>query len=200
MIIYGASGHGKVVEDIVEAMGQKVSCFVDDNQSVDSVHGIPVIHRYQPTAEPVIIAIGSNATRKRLAEKLEAHYAIAVHPSAVVSPRANIGDGTVVMAGAIVQTDAVIGNHCIINTGASVDHECRIGNFAHLSPHATLCGNVAVGEGTWIGAGATIIQGIHIGKWAVVGAGSVITNDVPDYALVLGNRQFTIKEDYYKQR
>lgn len=198
MIIYGASGHGKVIEDIVEAMGQRVTCFVDDNASLHEVHDIPVVRSSDSYDEPLIIAIGNNATRKRIAESINAHYATAVHPKAIISPRATIGEGSVVMAGAIVQTDAVIGRHCIINTGVSVDHECQIGDYVHLSPHSTLCGNVHVGEGSWIGAGSTVIQGISIGKWVVVGAGSVITEDIPDYALVFGNRPYVLKKDYYK--
>lgn len=200
MIIYGASGHGKVIEDIIEAMGQKVSRFIDDDESLHEVHGIPVVHSGCDIDEPLIIAIGNNATRKRLAESLKAHYGTAIHPSAILSRRATIGEGSVVMAGAIIQTDVVVGKHCIINTGVSVDHECQIADYVHLSPHATLCGNVHVGEGTWIGAGTTVIQGIHIGKWAVVGAGSLITEDIPDYALVFGNRPYTVKEYYYLRK
>lgn len=198
MIIYGASGHGKVIEDIVEAMGQKVSCFIDDDKTLTQVHDIPVIHLFEEgSTEQVIIAIGNNATRKKIAESLNASFGTAIHPSAIISPRATIGEGTVVMPGAIINTDVEIGRHCIINTGVSVDHECRIADFVHLSPHATLCGNVSVGEGSWIGAGTIVIQGISIGKWAVVGAGSVITEDVPDYTLAFGNRRYTVKKGYY---
>lgn len=194
MIIYGASGHAKVVEDVVESSGGSVSYFVDDNPALSEVHGIKVVHHFLPTKEPVIIAIGNNAVRSKIASSIDASFGTAIHPSAVLSGRATIGEGTVVMAGAIIQTDTTVGRHCIVNTGASVDHECLVGDFVHISPHATLCGNVVVGEGTWIGAGATVIQGIKIGKWSVIGAGSVIVSDVPDCSLVVGNRAFTIKK------
>lgn len=200
MIIYGASGHGKVIEDIVEAMGGTVSCFIDDNKNLLQVHGIPVLHGYKKTSEPLIIAIGNNATRKRVSLNLDADFGKAIHPSAIISPRALIGVGTVVMPGAIVNTDAIIGRHCIINTGVSIDHECKLDDFVHISPHSTLCGNVYVGEGSWIGAGSTIIQGIKIGKWVVVGAGSVVTEDIPDYSLVIGNRQYVLKANYYQHK
>lgn len=199
MVIYGASGHGKVIEDAVEAMGQKVSCFIDDNEALCQVHGKPVVRGLDAHfGEPLIIAVGDNAIRKRIASGICADYGRVVHPSAIISPRAMVGEGSVVMAGAVVQTDAVIGRHCIVNTAAVVDHECQVADFVHLSPHATLCGNVTVGEGAWVGARATVIQGVRIGRWAVVGAGSVITEDVPDYALVLGGRLLTVKENYYK--
>lgn len=185
--LYGASGHAKVVVDIVEAMGVRVAGLIDDDERVRELLGIPVLHSYDG-GSPLIVSIGSNPIRKQLAESVDARFATAVHPSAVVSPRASVGEGTVVMQGAVVQSDARIGRHCIVNTCASVDHECRIGDYVHISPHAALCGNVTVGEGTWVGAGATVIQGVRIGRWCMIGAGSVVTRDVPDGWLAVGNR------------
>ena len=43
-----------------------------------------------------------------------------------------------------------------------------------------------VKTGATIGANATIVCENTIGKWAMVGAGAVVTNDVPDYAIVIG--------------
>lgn len=186
MILYGASGHAKVVQDIVESCGGKVSLFVDDNPALPRrLHGIAVAHRFPATAEETIIAIGDNAARRRIALRLSVPFATAVHPAAVVAATATIGEGSVVMAGAVVQPYAQVGRHCIVNTAATIDHDCRIGSFAHISPHATLCGNVSIGEGTWVGAGATVIQGITIGRWCVVGAGSIVTHNIPDATLYI---------------
>ena len=38
-----------------------------------------------------------------------------------------------------------------------------------------------------IGANATIVCGNNIGKYAMIGSGSVVVNDIPDFALVVGN-------------
>lgn len=196
MYLYGASGHAKVIMDILSACHLNLEGFIDDNPQLNDLLGVPVIHEPMRGAD-YLISIGSNQARRTVASKLHTyarHFITAVHPSAVVSPRATVGEGSVVMQGAIIQTCAQIGKHCIINTGASVDHECVIGDFVHISPHATLCGNVQVGEGSWVGAGATIIQGISIGKNSVVGAGSVVTHNVPDGVLVVGNRAKIIKQ------
>ena len=186
MYLFGASGHAKVIIDILKASGVRVDGLIDDNPNIDQLQGYPVRHTFTGES-PFIISIGNNKIRKQVAERLQTSYGKAIHPSAILSPTAKIGDGTVVMQGAILQADAKVGKHCIINTGASVDHECVINDYVHVSPHATLCGNVHGGEGSWIGAGTTIIPNLNVGKWCVIGAGSVITEDIPDRVLAYGN-------------
>lgn len=192
MYLYGASGHAKVILDILKANNVKVEALIDDNPLINELKGLPVLHG-RNDASPIIVSIGANAIRKRVVERLNSEFGIAIHPSAIVSDSTEIEVGTVVMQGAIVQADAKIGKHCIINTGVSVDHECVIGDYVHLSPHSTLCGNVCVGEGTWIGAGSVVLPGVKIGKWAIVGAGSVVSKNIPDKVLAVGNRCRVIK-------
>ena len=179
MFLYGASGHAKVIIDILDANHEPVEGLFDDNEAIRELLGYPV-YRSSEVKGPMIISIGNNRIRKMIAETLDVSWGMAVHPSAIISSRASMGHGTVIMQGAIVQSCAKIGKHCIVNTGASVDHECVIGDYVHLSPHCTLCGDVHVGEGTWIGAGAVIRQGIKIGSWCTVGAGAVVVEDVED--------------------
>ena len=117
MILYGASGHCKVVIDIVEALGLPISFIVDDNPDITSLLGYDV-RRNTGVYDDAIITIGQNWTRKRVVEQIEVNrYLTAVHPTAIVSPRAAIGCGNVVMQGAILQSGSHIGNHCIVNPG-----------------------------------------------------------------------------------
>ena len=192
MYLYGASGHAKVIVDCVEANGQEITLLYDDNKDVKSLLDIPVVSPNNVQG-PLVISIGSNKIRKKIADTLSVLFATVVHPTAIVSKRANLGVGTVVMQGAIIQSGVLIGKHAIVNTGASVDHECVLGDFVHISPHCTLCGNVTVGEGSWIGAGTTIVPGVKIGSWCVIGAGSVVTKNIPDGKLAVGNRCKIIK-------
>lgn len=186
MFLYGASGHAKVIIDILKANGMEIEGLLDDNPDVTELMGYKVLHGVNDVSS-LIISIGNNRIRKMIAERLETRFEKAVHPSAIMSPSAKVGDGTVVMQGAIVQACAEIGKHCIVNTGASVDHECVLEDYVHVSPHSTLCGNVHVGEGSWIGAGTTVIPGVKIGKWSVIGAGSVVVRDIPDGVVAYGN-------------
>lgn len=186
MILYGASGHAKVIIDILEANGQKIDYIVDDNPALTELLGYEV-RRNSGEYDEAIISIGSCEIRKKVVDSLIVNrYLTSVHPSAVVSPRATIDDGTVIMQGAIVQSCAKLGKHCIVNTGASVDHDCEIGDFVHVAPHATVLGGVKVGDGSWIGAGAVVKQYITIGKKCMIGAGAVVLKDVPDGVTVVG--------------
>lgn len=196
MILYGASGHGKVIHDILKSQdkGMEIT-FVDDADKGTSFYGCPLQKSQDiKVAEPLIIAIGNNVTRKKIAENYQ-NFSIAIHSSAVISPTVQMGEGTVIMANVSCNADTRIGKHVILNTSASIDHDCEIADFAHISPHASLAGNVSVGEGAHVGIGACVIQGMKIGKYAVVGAGSVIINDVPDYATVVGNPARIIKTE-----
>jgi sugar O-acyltransferase (sialic acid O-acetyltransferase NeuD family) len=187
MKLYGASGHAKVIIDILNAQYIEITEIYDDFAKSTLLNNIP-IRKPSMTDEKGIISIGDNAIRKKIVDsKTFNNYGIAIHPSAIISPFAEIGEGTVVMQGAIIQSGAKIGNHCIINTGATVDHDCVIEDFVHISPGVNLCGNVTVGEGTQIGVGALIIPGVKVGSWSLVCAGSVVINDIPSNCVAGGN-------------
>jgi acetyltransferase EpsM len=194
--LYGASGHCKVIIDILQKNTTEIATIIDDNPAIDALLGEVVVSSKQidfDTLDNVIVAIGNNKVRKQIAAKLKVNFAQAIHPMAIVSNFATIGEGTVVMAGVILNPDVSIGKHCIINSGAIIEHDCTIDDFVHISPSVSLAGDIQVGEGTHIGIGASVIQGIKIGKWVTIGAGTVLIKDVPDYAVVVGNPGKIIK-------
>jgi len=194
MYLFGASGHGKVIAEAAEASGWEISGFVDENPAIQSLLKYPVFREIPAAARELLISIGDNFTRKRIATQLD-HYSfpIIIHPFSSISPTSEIGAGTVVLSGVSVNAGAKIGNHCILNTNSSIDHDCELGDFVHISPNAALAGDVKVGEGTHIGMGASVIQGVKIGEWAVIGAGAVVIRDVPDFAVMVGNPAKQIK-------
>jgi sugar O-acyltransferase (sialic acid O-acetyltransferase NeuD family) len=189
VILYGASGHAKVISSIIEDVNLSVDFIFDDNDKIQLLNRYKVVNVYDKNYEPntpLIISIGSNKIRKKISEIISHPFISIIHPSSLVDKSVKIKKGTVVFHNSIIQRDSRIGNHCIINTNASIDHDCILGDFVHISPSATLCGNVSVGEGTQIGAGATIIPNIKIGDWCMIGAGAVITKDIPSNSLVVG--------------
>lgn len=189
ILIYGASGHCRVVSSVAESNNFEIEAIFDDFSTLSKLDTNIIVGKYNPTymqSLSIIIAIGDNFLRKKITKSITHNYTKLIHNSAIVDIYSIIGIGTVVCHNSVIQRNSQIGKHCIINTNSSIDHDCELNDFVHVSPSATLCGNVLVGEGTHIGAGATIIPNIKIGKWCVIGAGAVITKDIPDYSLVVG--------------
>jgi len=199
MNIYGASGHAKVIIDIANSIDIPIDTIFDDNLQLTEVSGYQVVHTLtnELIMRGTVLAIGDNKIRKMVAEKLEGKFHNGIsHSSAVLAPTVIIGEGTVVMANASINAEVIIGNHCIINTGATVEHECQIGDYVHISPNSALAGDVIVGEGSHIGIGAVVIPGVKIGKWVTIGAGAVVLEDIPDFAVVVGNPGKIIKYNH----
>ena len=145
----------------------------------------PISAALESGCSHAIIAIGDNATRRRIAEELPLQWTTAVHPFSSVHPGVRLGEGTVVFAGSIVQPGADIGAHVILNTKASVDHHCRVGDYAHIAV-AHLGGGASIGKGVFMALGCIVLPGIYVGDWATVGAGAVVTRNVEAGLTVVG--------------
>ena len=183
VILIGGSGHAKVVIDCIRAAGDAPMGILDDGIAPGTkVLDVPVLgptDRWQEfTQYKFIIAIGSNAVRARLAATMQVSWHTAVHPQAVVSDYATLGQGTVVMPGAVINAGAAVGDHCIINTRAVVEHDCRLDDFVHISPCAALGGTVSVGAGTHLGIGASVRNNLSLCKDCVIGAGATVVKDI----------------------
>jgi len=191
MYIIGASGHARVILDSLETLGIQIEGIYDKDQKISTCLHYPVqsMDKFQPTQHKVlIIAVGNNLWRKNLVSDYEGkvRWGTILHPSAVVSKYADIGQGSAVMAGAVIQAGASIGNHVIINTKASVDHDSEVGDYTLIAPGVTLCGGVKIGAECLIGAGATLIPGVEVGDNCYIGAGAVVLRNVGNGEKVFG--------------
>lgn len=53
--------------------------------------------------------------------------------------------------------------------------------------------DTVIGHDVWIGMNAIIMPGTTIGNGVIVGAGAVVSGQVPDYAIVAGNRAEVVR-------
>jgi sugar O-acyltransferase (sialic acid O-acetyltransferase NeuD family) len=207
LLIFGASGHGKVIADAATLAGWRVIGFADDDPGKrgvlllgHEVLAIGVDGAARLLAEHdahFVVGIGAGRARERRFGRLldrGGRPATIVHPEATVAGSARIGDGSAVFAGAVINPDATVGVDCIVNTAATLDHDCVLGDHAHLSPGVHCGGGVTIGAGTHVGIGASIIQGIRIGAGVVIGAGSVVIRDVPDGVVAFGGPARVVRQ------
>lgn len=189
IILLGGGEHARVVLDCLLSMNYNVKGIFDPKYSND-LFGISQRGIYDPNFAPkakAIVAIGDNASRKKVVKETLHEFTSCIHSSVIFSPKARHGHGCMILHGAIVQVQTILGDHVIVNTGAKIDHDCVIEDYVHIAPGVTLCGTVRIGEGSLVGAGSTILPGRKIGNWAVIGAGAVVTQDVPENCVVIGN-------------
>lgn len=190
VVIFGASGHAKVIADIVKKSGDELVGFLDDNVEL---HGKTIfdnkavlgstqeidVEKYNDCY--FVIGIGSNKVREIINNKYpNLKWYTAIHPNAVIANDVCIGDGTVIMAGTVINPGTMIGKHCIINTCSSLDHDNILEDYVHVSPGAHLAGTVKVCEKSWICAGVTVINNITIGSNNIIGAGATVIKNIED--------------------
>lgn len=195
LAIIGAGGHGRVVADCALAAGwADVALFDDGDARASEPWGVAgtrkdLIARLADFGG-VVVGVGANAARLRLTRELGergARLATLIHPRATVSSYAEVGAGSVVLAGAVVNIGARLGQAVIVNTGATVDHDCVLKDGVHIAPGARLAGGVHVGPESWIGVGAVVREYTVIGSRVVVGAGAVVVKPLTDSLAVVGN-------------
>jgi sugar O-acyltransferase (sialic acid O-acetyltransferase NeuD family) len=202
VIILGGGGHAKVTLEAMRLAGRcKAFGILDANAQLhgQKICDVPVLGDDSKLPEVLgqgvrhfLVCLGStgNSDLRRKLYDWAIHLGLMasriIHPSAVVSSAAELGDGAVVLAGAIINCGARLGANVIVNTGAIVEHDCQIGAHCHIATGACLAGGTHVGSGSHIGIGACVRQNIQIGRDVIVGAGAVVVKDVPDNVVVMG--------------
>lgn len=193
VIVIGASGHGKVVADIVRRSGDTLLGFLDDNETLPpEIAGIPVLGKVVDFAKypdaSFVVGIGNSAIREKIVRQLDnVRWYTAIHPFTVISALdTQIGVGSVIMANAVVNPSAHIGAHCIINTASVVEHDNRVGDFTHISVGVKLGGTVSVGAHTWVGIGTTVNNNVSICDHCMISAGAVVICDIKESGTYVG--------------
>jgi sugar O-acyltransferase (sialic acid O-acetyltransferase NeuD family) len=190
------AGTGSFALEIVEyarAAGRDVAGLIElhDPTRVGTViHGLPVVAAAAVPSAGAEAVLGSGGDRpgqwKLLSDEGWCASAPIVHPTAHVSPSAELAGGCVVGAGVVVGAATRLAPHVLLGRGALVGHHVVLGDGVVLNPGANVAGNTRVGAGARIGMGAMVANGIAVGARAVVAAGAVVVRPVPDGVRVQG--------------
>ena len=112
-----------------------------------------------------------------------------------IGQNCNLGQNVVISTNVYVGDGVKIQNNVSVYTGVELEDFVFCGPsvvFTNvLNPRSHIerkneYKRTVVRRGASIGANATIVCGVELGKYCFVAAGAVVTNDVPEYALVMG--------------
>jgi len=185
LVIVGSGGHGQAVADLALSLGEfeKVS-FVDDSfpkntkaLNLNVIGNSDALFTGAFRFDACIVAIGNNAVRRKLVEKISDNslpLVSLIHPKSWVSEYTVVALGVVVMAGAVVGTNAKLGLGALVNANATVDHDCVLDEFAHVGVGVSLAGGAKVGKAAWLQVGCSAGYLVEVADGRVVDIGTTL--------------------------
>ncbi len=102
---------------------------------------------------------------------------VMIGPKAVVGSGCKIQNNVSLYEGVVLEDDVFCGPSCVFTN--VLNPRAFVSRKAEFKP-------TVARRGSTIGANATIVCGSAIGAYAFIGAGAVVTDDVPDFALMVG--------------
>lgn len=118
-----------------------------------------------------------------------------IHPNAVISKNAKLGEGILIECGCLITPNPVIGNNVVVNTGSQVNHDNIIEDHVYIASGVILSGGVKIGENTLLDDGVIVTLGTEVGKNSLIGAGAVVTKYIGDNCIAYGNPCKKIREN-----
>lgn len=201
LFVYCAGGLGKEVVDLAEEINREKHCFkkiqfVDDVYEEKEFYHHSVL-RFEEICKiakeekvEVAIANGEPDVRKTLFEKCKKaglKLATLVHPQAMLSGTATLGEGVIIKGASSISSDVVIGDNVYIQPHATVGHDSVVLEHSVISCFVSVPGKCRIASCVYLGTGAVLKDGISVGAYAIVGIGSVVFRNVRAKKIVVGN-------------
>lgn len=199
-VIIGAGTYGEVYLSYLQDAGIEVIGFVDDNPALQGtiIKDVPVLGvissletlKNSHNIEAVYCPIGNNKLRVKFLQYAKAlgyktpNY---IHPSVIISPNVNIGEGVYILLGSSVMPYTTINNYVMISMNVGLAHHSILDEGVFLSTGCNFGASIHAKKYAYCGISSTIMTGIkELGEDCLVGAGAVVIRDVPDKAVVAG--------------
>lgn len=196
--IVGAGTYGEVMCELAEILEYNIKGFYDEDDSKlgSSIMGYPVLGKFSDlTNEDIlgnnyIVAIGNNAVRLKIMTNINnigGNTPTLIHPTAAISPSAEIGKGVYIQANACIWTKVKIDNFCIISPNVVVAHHSNIGKACLISTLSAVGASINIEDKVFLGMGCTLVTGMHrVGENSIIGAGAVVLKDVDKNSVCVG--------------
>lgn len=201
LLIYGASSQAKEVYDLIQRNYPDrydeilyIDDFVDEKNFYFSktIHFDSIRDIFNDRLGELegIVAVGEPNAREKLTKKFDGlgiRLAKLIDKTALVSPTAQIDEGTIICEYSTIHANVTIGRSVLIQSFCDIGHDIHIGNYTVMSAGCTPGGGTFLGDRVYIGMNVAIKEKINIAEDAIVAMGSVVFRDVGAGATVIGN-------------
>lgn len=196
--IVGAGTYGEAMYELSEILGYTVKGFYDDDDSklngclmgAEVIGKFSNLNKHEISGKNFVVAIGNNIARLNIMTRINelgGFTPTLIHPSAIISPSAEIGIGVYIQANAYIWTKVKIDDFCIISPGVVIDHHSTVGKACLVSTLSGIGASISIGEKVFIGMGCTIVTGVNnVGENSIIGAGAVVLNDTDKNSVYAG--------------
>lgn len=210
IVIIGGRGNGTVIASTIEdcrKAGINVSCVGFLNDYETEVNEYPVLGGINkeswmrlPSDYKFIFAMSNVKQafdRYHLLINLEIpleRFATIIHPTAVVSDKAKIGYGVVLMPFTLVSPNVNIGNHSQMYAQSFIGHDSELKEMVFVANNASIGGRVIVHNGAHLGSNCSVLERLNIGEFSIIGLASNVLTNVDAYDVFVGNPAKKIKK------
>ena len=145
-----------------------------------------------------------------------------IHPNTTIKSDVEIGDNCEIGPNSYIREGCRLANKVkigsfveikktIVGEGTKIPHlsymgDCEIGEKTNIGCGTITCNydgfnksKTIIGNNCFIGSNTNLIAPVTVGDNAFIAAGSTITDDVPEYALVIARQRQTNKEDWNRK-
>jgi len=203
IVIIGGKGNGTVIASTIEDCkkdNMNVECIGFLNDKETKINDYPVLGKINnndwKSLDSEYYFIWALSTVKKNPERCEIYkklnipikrFATIIHPTAVVSAKAKLGYGVVIMPLSHVGPNVILNNHTQMYAQSFIGHDSRTEEMVFLASNAKVSSNVLIKYGAHLGINCSVKEAVRVGKFAIVGMGAVVLKNVGNNEIVVGN-------------
>lgn len=206
ILLIGAGQHARVILYNIKEQNKYdvigiLDADLDKAKENKTFEGIPILNinynevdlrklKIEIGVSKFFIAFGNMKYRKKVWEMFKQagwDSVNIIHPNAVISKDAKLGEGILIECGCLITPNPTIGNNVVVNTGSQVNHDNIVEDHVYIASGVILSGGVKIGENTLLDDGVIVTLGKTVGKNSLIGAGAVVTKNIEDNVVVYGN-------------
>ena len=109
----------------------------------------------------------------------------------------SIGDNSGIGVNAFISGAVSIGRNVMMGNDVMIigtSHEFSRTDIPMMEQGFRPDRRIMIGDDVWIGSRAIILSGVSIGSGVIIGAGAVVTNDIPGWAVAVGNPAKVVRD------